>query len=408
VKWVIGFGVSGQGVVRWIRTCLKEACGVWDIKPKVSLFPDVHIQTEPPSFDEVDEVIVSSGIPYSLPWLVEARQRGIPVHGEAEYILSKFPYLVIAVTGSLGKSSTVRLLEHLCRLANIKVQAVGNIGLSLGQALSDLEEKLLWIVELSSYQIEWLEESRVDMSFLLNLYPNHLDRYDSLTAYYAAKLRLREKTKEMFWVASQVQTLGMSQTLGCPVFDAPGIPAMPVGASVSEMMWAVAYRVGSWLGISLEVIYEACQSFVALPHRLELTARWDGKVAYNDSKATSVNAVLYAVQRLPRSIVLLVGGVDKGSDYRPWIQGFDGCVKRLFGFGPAARLIEVALGGRYQMECYVTLQEATIAALDCLTQGDTLLLSPGGASFDQFAHFEQRGDAFKSLVWQYVNKVSAG
>jgi UDP-N-acetylmuramoylalanine--D-glutamate ligase len=152
------------------------------------------------------------------------------------------------------------------------------------------------------------------------------------------------------------------------------------------------------MGIEEGLIREGMKSFVPPPHRMEFVTEWRGIACYNDSKSTNVDAVRYAVALCKEPIILLVGGVDKGASYRSWIRDFQGKVKRVVAFGQAAKKIQEELEVAYRVECVSGLKEAVQEALSYAKKGDTLLLSPGCSSFDQFSNYEHRGNEFKRII----------
>ena len=227
------------------------------------------------------------------------------------------------------------------------------------------------------------------MALILNITPNHLDRHASFEEYAAAKLHIAEclKPNGNCLVSEEVkERFGLE----CSVF----------GNSYQTI--EAAHAVCRHFGLSEAKWEAALASFRKPPHRMEFVAERDGISFYNDSKATSVDAVLYAVRSMEGPLILLVGGTHKGSSYKPWIDPFRGKVKLVVAFGPAGVLIEEELRGEVPCERVVRLEEAFAVALKGACKGDQILLSPGGASFDQFRNYEERGEKYREIVYNYL------
>jgi UDP-N-acetylmuramoylalanine--D-glutamate ligase len=257
-------------------------------------------------------------------------------------------------------------------------------------------------VELSSFQLEKLSiKGYFDAAAILNITPNHLNRHASMQEYAEAKLRLGRclKPDGKIFISKQVEKdFGIQNGI---VFDCTlqedGIDRVRKGLSESENE-AAAKALVSFCGVSKLAAEEAMKTYRKPPHRIEWVAEIDGVAYYNDSKASNIEAVIHAVRLFSGPILLLIGGVDKGSSYTPWIECFQGKVKRIAAFGEAKEKMERELGPFFRVEKFFTMKEAFEFAKRHAGRGDTVLLSPGCSSYDQFANYEERGESFKKMV----------
>lgn len=384
---IIGLGISGQAVRAF---CEKRG-------DRIFIYDDA-LASGPIRLEGIDLAVKSPGIPYSHPFVKSVEKRGIPMIGEIDLALSEMRGKVLyAVTGSNGKTTTTLLTAHLLNEAGKKAAAVGNVGIPLiSQIDGDAD---YFVVELSSFQLEAIAVRPLfDGGVLLNLTPNHLDRYKTFEAYAEAKMRLRLCLKEgaQFYVSRSVAEKF------CPdgkILDVETIS--PLG-----------YRDGKFYPHDLENIAAACAlagsdqkilekalaTFVKPPHRLEFVRRWKGIAFINDSKATSVDAVAKAVESIRTPVVLIAGGVDKGGSYEAWLPIFRQKVRKAFLMGEAADRMNCELRSEIAVELVADLEEGVKKAALFAKNGETVLLSPGCSSYDQFKNYEHRGDMFREMV----------
>jgi UDP-N-acetylmuramoylalanine--D-glutamate ligase len=336
--------------------------------------------------DGIEVVVKSPGVPGEAPLVVAARERGIPVWSEIElgYRLlpdSKF----IGVTGTNGKTTTTELLGTILRAAGRDVAVAGNVGTPLTSV-----HAADWVVcELSSFQLEDVHELSCDVAVLLNLEPDHVDRHGSFEAYRDAKLRIFERSR------AQVVPRG----LGLPgvEFSADDeLPAEPLirGAHNRENA-AAATAAARAAGIADQHIAAALLTFPGVPHRLELVGERNGVRYVNDSKATNVSAALRALAAYADEPVhLILGGSPKDEDFAPLAAAIGPNVTSVHLIGEEAERIAQVIDGHRDG----TLEAAVEHAAQLAQPGDVVLLSPACASYDQFANFEERGDAFRRLA----------
>jgi UDP-N-acetylmuramoylalanine--D-glutamate ligase len=337
--------------------------------------------------DGVDVVVKSPGVPGGTPLVVGARRRGIEVWSEVELGFRLLPDArFVGVTGTNGKTTTTELLGAIFRAAGRDVAVAGNVGTPLTSL-----EPVEWVVcELSSFQLEDVHELACEVAVLLNLEPDHLDRHGTFDAYRDAKLRIFERAR------SRVVPEGSG--LDGTTFSAEDqLPAEPLlrGAHNRENA-AAATAAARAAGISDEHIAAGLRTFPGVPHRLEVVAERDGVRFVNDSKATNVAAARRALDAYADEPVhLIAGGSRKDEDFTPLAAALGPNVRSIHLIGDEGERLASALPGAHVDG---KLARAVAHAAEVAGRGDVVLLSPACASFDQFANFEARGDAFRQLV----------
>jgi UDP-N-acetylmuramoylalanine--D-glutamate ligase len=336
--------------------------------------------------DGIDVVVKSPGVPGEAPLVVAARERGIPVWSEIELGYTLLPDAkFVGVTGTNGKTTTTELLGAIFRAAGRNVAVAGNVG----TPLTSVHEAEWVVCELSSFQLEDVHELACDVAVLLNLEPDHVDRHGSFEAYRDAKLRIFER--------SRVQVVPHGLGLPGIEFSADDpLPAEPLikGAHNRENA-AAATAAARAAGIADEHIAAALLSFPGVPHRLELVGERDGVRYVNDSKATNVSAALRALAAYADEPVhLILGGSPKGEDFAPLAAAIGSNVRSVHLIGEEAERLAQVIDGHRDGDLETAVAHATRLA----QPGDVVLLSPAAASYDQFANFEERGDAFRRLV----------
>lgn len=375
--------------------------------------------------DEVDLVVPSPGVPAASSLLHEACRRGIEILSEVELAYRFFRFPIVAITGTNGKSTTTTLVGLMLKANGTRVFTGGNIGAPLiGFVGADWE----WgVVEISSFQLEWIEEFRPRVAVLLNLSEDHLDRYPDFAAYCRAKERILEnqtakdvavlnRDDPLVWGFRQgrrarIISFGFSE-VDEGVFakseeivwrDASSEERFPLGHvkiqgvhNVENMMAAIA--AAKAIGIPAEIIQQTLEEFPGLEHRLEFVREKDGVRYYNDSKGTNVGAVVKSLASFSVPVILLAGGVDKGGDYGVLREGVGKRVKRLVLFGAAKKMIAKALGALAETVIVDDMEAAVRDAHQHARPGDVVLLSPACSSFDMFRNYAERGRIFKSLV----------
>jgi UDP-N-acetylmuramoylalanine--D-glutamate ligase len=375
--------------------------------------------------DGVDYVIPSPGVPMENELLKEAMARGIAVLSEIEFAFRFFGAPLVAITGTNGKSTTTTLIGEMLLAAGKKVFLGGNLGTPFIGAATD---KWDWgVVEVSSFQLEWVDEFRPQIALLLNVTEDHLDRYATFTDYCAAKERIfaaqtnddvaiLNRDDPLVWamherVRARVVSFGWSEVRD-GVFagadeivwrDGKNEERFSLGRvriqgvhNVENMMAAIA--AAKCAGVSRAVIQQMLERFPGLEHRLEFIRKKDGARYYNDSKGTNVGAVVKSLASFSAPVILLAGGVDKGGDYGVLAGEIQQKVRRLILFGAAKDVMAGALGHLTETVIVEDIQSAVRDAAEHARAGDVVLLSPACSSFDQFRNYAERGNIFKNLV----------
>lgn len=361
-------------------------------------------------FDEPwDCIVLSPGVPADLGGLERARARGVPVIGEIELAAPFLKGPVAGITGSNGKTTTTSLVGHIFRHAGLRHQVGGNIGTPV-IAMTESSADGQWnVLELSSFQLETSHTFRANIGVCLNVTQNHLDRHHTFENYASAKgnlfrsqrtgdhavLNANDATCRSYAALTQGTVVwfngGEIETLMPP-------SAVPIpGAHNAENVMAAA-AVARIAGLPDSVIADAVRTFKAVEHRLEFVAETRGVRFYNDSKATSVDATIKALDSFAGNLWIILGGKDKGSDYTVLRDRLHKKAKAALLIGSAASKIAGQISGSTRIVETGTLDRALSTAWAEAAPGDTVLLAPACASFDQFRSYEHRGEAFKQLV----------
>ncbi|MFQ5662487.1 MAG: UDP-N-acetylmuramoyl-L-alanine--D-glutamate ligase [Terriglobia bacterium] len=381
------------------------------------------------TFVAADLIVLSPGVPLSLPQLRKAREKGIEIISELELAWRFLRGTVVAVTGSNGKTTTVALLGKIFAQAGRHLQVGGNIGIPLITLVEGARDDSVNVVEVSSFQLEAITSFRPRVAALLNLTPDHLDRHVVMSEYVAAKARLfgyqqqedfaifnaddrwcgalaPEVRARRFWFSRRRRLdVGTFLENGWLVF-ANGVTPEPVllreeirlrGEHNLENVLA-AVCAARLLGVSPEAIRDAVAHFEGVEHRLEFVAEIEGVRYYNDSKATNVDAALKAIHAFAGNLIIILGGLDKGADFRLLRDSMRHRARQVLLIGAAREKIAAQLANGLPIEILETLPEAVARAAALAVPGDTVLLAPACASFDQFDNFEHRGRVFKEEV----------
>jgi UDP-N-acetylmuramoylalanine--D-glutamate ligase len=357
---------------------------------------ELRLGTEEEALLEGVELVVKSpGVPAESPPVAGARSRGIPVWSEVElgYRLLPTGVRLIGVTGTNGKTTTTELLGAILRAAGRRVEVAGNVGRALTEvALVAADDS--WIVcELSSFQLEDVHTLSCDVAVLLNLEPDHLDRHGTFDEYRAAKLRIFERAQAKV-VPRGFGIEGIEFSADDPL---PAEPLIP-GRHNRENA-AAATAAARAAGVPDDAIGEALSTFPGVPHRLELVRELHGVRWVNDSKATNTAAARRGVAAYDAPLRLILGGSLKGEDFGPFVRDLPANVRSIYLVGAASDELAAALdaAGRAYVRAG-DIPTAVSRAASEAESGEVVLLSPACASYDQFANFEERGDAFRSLV----------
>lgn len=418
---VVGLGISGQAVA---QVLLKEGGIVYgfDDKPRDLLEGLTIVGQLPP---DLDQLILSPGIPDHHPLLQEAKRRGVKILGEAELSAQRLQDREwMGITGTNGKTTVTLFMEHLLTVAGRPAKALGNVGDPL---ISYEGQGEVIVAELSSYQLETFETKALNACALLNITPDHLDRYESMSAYAEAKVQILNCLKpsgravvngktvkewpELF-KGHELMTFGFEKENdlfydGENLFifgrKVRALPDFYKGVKTHDVEnWMAALGLAGAFGVDEGLFLEALESFKKPRHRIEKVISHRGVTFFDDSKGTNIDATVRAVESMRGPVVLIAGGVHKGASYKPWQEPFKPFVKALCLIGQAAGQIEEELKESFLVVRSDSLEEAVNHAIALASPGDNVLLSPGCSSFDMFKDYTHRGEEFQRCVMNWV------
>jgi UDP-N-acetylmuramoylalanine--D-glutamate ligase len=437
---VVGLGRSGLSAARWL---IREGADVTigDIMSEKDLQGELYREAmklgakletgghRVETFLNQEMIIVSPGVPLEIAPLKAAKERGITIIGEMELAFRLFDTPVVAVTGTNGKSTAVSLLELMIRGSGARLFVGGNIGTPLMDYVMGDQSADYVLVEVSSFQLDTMEKFCPVVSILLNITPDHLDRYSDYEAYVQSKLRIfqnqgaghyavlndDDERLARFLPKGEVTVLryGMEER-GCRNafmhgsrmitrlpgkkdyhFDIEGFH-LPGRHNLENLMGVVL--AGLALGLGPEVIRNSIGDFKGLPHRIELVGSIGGTDFYDDSKATNVDAAVRSVESFDRPLILIAGGRHKGGDYSPLVKAAKGKVKKAILIGEARYLIAGSFEGIIPFELADSMGEAVSKAYRSAEANDVILLAPACSSFDMFSDYGHRGRIFRGEV----------
>lgn len=439
---IIGAARSGQAVAKFL---LKNGGHVFlnDLKKRQDLGAQELeflekggirlILGQHPELNEInpDFIIVSPGVPFSIPPLLEAKKSGIPVWSEIELAARFARAPLVAVTGTNGKTTTTTLIGKIFADSGRKVFVRGNIGEPLISKVEEISAEDIIVLEVSSFQLATTEAFRPKVALILNLTPDHLDRHNTFVGYCQAKQKIFLQQQENDWLilnADDLETRKMATQAKGKVLFFSRQHILEEGFCVSDGWLAVkkkekitrllsteelrikgshnlenalAAAAAGWvMGVEAESIAYSLRTFLGVEHRLEPVLTYHGVTYINDSKGTNPDAAIKALEAYDRPIVLIAGGKSKGSDFLPFALKIKERVKELVLVGQAAPEIAEAVKkvGYTHIHYVSSFVEAVKKASHLAKEGEIVLLSPACASFDLFANFEQRGQVFKELV----------
>ncbi len=431
---VVGLGRSGRAVVRvardlGARVAVSDKAKREDLAEVLrDLGPAVdQVETgghSPALFRWADLIVVSPGVPLADPVFAIAREAGAEIIGEVEFAFRYLDCPLLGITGTNGKSTTTALLGAIMQASGKKVFVGGNLGTPLIEAVENRVEYDFAVVELSSFQLEGIHRLRATVAALLNLTPDHLNRYADFDAYVAAKCRifrnqlpsdaavLNAGDAKVMARAAEVRSRlftfgraggnawieGSTLRLESDEFhDAIDIAGYQLPGAHNRANLEAAALMARLAGADAAAIALAASTFPGLEHRLEILGERDGVLYINDSKSTTEDSVLTAVAAMNRPVVLVLGGRDKGADWEALDEALAGRVRAVVAYGEAGDVI-----ARHLVHTPTRLMPPFAAALDEAARlarpGDVVLLSPGCTSFDQFKNFEERGAAMRAWV----------
>ena len=431
---VAGLGRTGLSCVRFLRRLGLEVVaadsresppGLAGLRRELPQVPCRMGGLEASVLEGCGEVILSPGIPLDHPLARAARAQGMPVLGDVELFARCAEAPVVAITGSNGKSTVTALLGEMARAAGVDVAVGGNIGTPV-LALPLMAPPALYVLELSSYQLETTTSLDAAAAVILNLSEDHLDRHGDLAAYGAAKARIHRGSGQVIWNRDEAalrpllpaDRLAASFGMGVP--PAAGdyglrrrggrswlarggeclLPAdelaLAGGHNILNALAALA--LGEAAGLPRDAMVAALRAFTGLPHRMQPLGEWQGVRWYDDSKATNVGATLAALRGVPGPVVLIAGGEGKGADFSPLRPVLAEKGRAVVLLGRDAPRLASVLEGAVPLRRVADMDEAVAAAWQLARRGDQVLLSPACASLDMFEDYAARGRAFAAAL----------
>ncbi len=437
---VYGSGISGLGaskllVAQKVPVILydeSENRKIEDIQDKLQEDAVEIIVGEFPSeiIDTIGLVVLSPGVPTDLPMILKMKDSGITIWGEIELAYHYGKGEVLAITGTNGKTTTTSLLGEIMTAYRAETYVVGNIGNPYTNIALDTTDQSIIVAEMSSFQLETIEKFSPRISAILNITPDHLNRHHTMKAYIDAKkciainqhedqicvLNYEDEVTRAFGEEIDAQVLYFSskrklpkgiyldgdhiifknpeEVVVCNVHDLNILGVHNYENVMAAAAMAIAY------GVSMDIVRDVICTFKGVEHRIEFVGEYEGVTYYNDSKGTNPDAAIKGIQAMNRPTILIGGGYDKDSEYKEWIESFQGRVKTLVLTGQTRFKIETAAKacGFDQVLLIEDFQQAVKKSAELANPGDAVLLSPACASWDMFESYEQRGDIFKEVV----------
>ena len=375
------------------------------------------------------EVIVSPGVPLDIDPLVRARKSGVGIVSELEVATRYLKGDIVAVTGSNGKTTTTSLVGHILRRGPRPVQVGGNIGTPVSDLVETSTDDTINVIEVSSFQLDGISRFRPRVGVLLNITPDHLDRYADFEAYRSVKFQLfRNQTVEDFAIINRDDPQSFPSSVhivsrrrvfsrnpkldpdagllggvlcirGHRVLPTSEVPLL--GSHNVENVLA-AILVADVYGMTPPQMAGAIRNFKGVEHRLEAVATVDGVEFVNDSKATNVDSAIKAVRAFDKNIIVILGGKDKNASFEPLVEAMSGRVRQVLTIGAAAEKLEHTIGRLLPVRRVESISEAVDLSMEIGHHGDVVLLAPACASFDMYENYEERGRDFKNAVRSHL------
>lgn len=426
---ILGMGKSGQAAYLFLKQRGYTVIGT-DTNKKVmdDLLKKGWNVSSDEGVENFEFIVVSPGIPPTDRLYKDARLKGKKIIGEAELALREARQPCVAVTGTNGKTTVTLMVAHILNECGKKARALGNVGEPLSTYFLNSDPEEILVIELSSYQLETMAANVFDTGVILNITPDHLDRYDSMQDYAMAKCRLENciKPEGTLYVNMEIlKEYGHLLKSNYRTFGGASGAYLWTDKTVVKAVEKIEYFlpeeyrgrgmhdsenvIAAWgickgLGVDSDAFLRGLSSFIKPAHRIEFVTDIEGVFYYDDSKGTNIDATIKAVGAMPGPVILIAGGVDKGASYVPWKQGFAGKVKRILALGEAADKISHELQNEIPVMIVPTLDDAVELASVEANKGECVLLSPGCSSFDMFRDYAHRGEEFKRCVHDLIKR----
>jgi len=436
---VLGGGESGVGAAllaqsKGFEVFLSDSGSLKDEYQKTLQDHQIAFEYQKHSLDiilKADEIIISPGIPEKTEIVKAIKKANISLISEIEFAARYTQAKIVAITGSNGKTTTTLLTYHLLKEAGYKVGLAGNIGKSFAKQVME-DEMDYYVIEISSFQLDRCFHFKPDVAILLNITPDHLDRYEyQFENYIHSKLRIFQNANPeticITWAEDEVvnayrsfipagkqQFISFKDSKACAFISDQEIQfheswkvkreTLPIKGPHNAINLSAAVLAAQAVGISPSTIQQSLHSFINAEHRLEPCGNWNGIEFINDSKATNVDAVYYALNSFKEGVILIIGGVDKGNDYSVLDSLVKEKVKGIVCLGTDnEKLLKHFTGKVPHIIDTQSLKEAVEMSARWAKPGDTILLSPACASFDLFKNYEDRGKQFKESVKDFID-----
>ena len=385
---------------------------------------------------DADFWVISPGVPNDIEIIKQAKALNIPIIGEIEFASRFTSTPIIAVTGSNGKSTTVNILYSMLKTDKLQPILAGNIGIPFSEKvfeeLKNPDLGYIYILEISSFQLEFIEQFRAMICVYLNISPDHLDRQENMDKYLKMKLKMIKNHKKddtvvynnddpildvafndyllekiPFSISNQTLFYGVNET---KIYNENNEPYVFIDDiilkgkhNLSNLL--ASATVAKLMNVDDKIIINTMKNFSGIDHRLQIIKEINEVTYVNDSKATNIHSVIVAINSFETPIILLLGGKNKNSDFRLLLPHTKRHVKHIVSYGEAGGEIATAIGDAVRLNYVSSLSEAVASAHNLASPGDIVLMSPGCASFDQFNNFEERGEKFISLVNNLIEKI---
>jgi UDP-N-acetylmuramoylalanine--D-glutamate ligase len=436
---IVGLGVTGLSCARYLwaqgwRVLVTDSREDPPARSQLAeLDPSITVRfggLDTSLLDGAACVVASPGVPLSDPFFAEARRRGIPIAGDIELFALAADAPIVGITGTNGKSTVTTLVGRMAERAGVRVRVGGNLGEPaldlLPAARVDAQPTELYVLELSSFQLEVTSSLELRAATVLNVTPDHLDRYPSMAEYAAAKARIFARCDTAVINLDDPLVVAMphhvARVVGFSLLDEPGADYF-MAVRAADKPWLIrrgepliplesvrlkglhnaanalaALALGEAVGLPLQVMLDELASFAGLPHRSQWVADVRGVNYVDDSKGTNVGATLAAVAGMTGPLIVIAGGDGKSQDFAPLRTAFRGKVRHVVLIGRDAPAMEQALRDVCPTQRSASMPEAVRAAAKVARVGDTVLLSPACSSLDMFRNYAHRGDVFSSAV----------
>lgn len=436
---IVGLGATGLSCARYLHSAgmpfamVDTRAAPPQLDAFRKLYPDVEVELgslDAKLFSKATEIVLSPGIAMREPAIAKQIARGIPVIGDIELFARAVKKPVIAITGTNAKSTVTTLIGEMAKAAGYQTEVGGNLGVPALDLLMHNANADLFVLELSSFQLETTYSLAPVVATVLNITPDHMDRYDTLEDYQAAKHRVymncqaavcnrddvltdvHQDSKVYFTLHEPLMNEFGVRSVGGEYHLAYGadlllaVQELPVAGRHYQANALAALALGHAFGLPFEPMLHVLRIFPGLPHRCQLVRSRRGVKWYNDSKGTNVGATQAAIEGLGEHIsgklILIAGGIGKNADFSPLLPAMEKYARHVVLIGESARELADLIHGRIPISFAASMDEA-VQRCDAVAQsGDSVLLSPACASFDMFKNFEHRGQVFTEVVEKLV------